>query len=191
MPESKGKRKIKCDGVNGYESPWGDLVLTIPASRSRDINSQSDKLDAATGARQSERDKLGNKPQADTFIPLTSWNDIFAALNEPHGTPVWKSTAGNRDKIRNLNEQHNGPIIFTEGKGNQPTVAKAALMTWWGGLSDHFDARIDEQKAEAESTEFAVGDSHNYGATGTVVPGISGSVKAKRTTGKKGKERKR
>ena len=47
---------LHCDSKG---SPWwGDLVLTIPSSRSSDINSESDKIDAPTGARLSE----GGKP---------------------------------------------------------------------------------------------------------------------------------
>ena len=140
------------------------------------------------GTQQSE----GEKPPAGPFIPLTSWSEILAALNEPHGNPVWKNTEQTRDKIRKLNEQHNGPIRLPQGSGTQPSVAKAALMEWWNGLSEHFDSRNDEGKAETESARLTVADSHNYGAAGKVVPGIGGSEKRTRANqGEKGVEGKR
>ena len=125
-----------------------------------------------------EGDKLSDAP----FVPLTSWADILAALNEPHDKPLWKNTEQTRDKILKLNEQHNGPIRRPQGKGTQPSVEKAALMTWWNGLKEHFDVRSDDAEAEAKSARLTVADSHNFGASGTVVPGIDGSVKRKRGT---------
>jgi len=59
-------------------------------------------------------------------------------------------------------------------------------------LRDTFDARNDEASKKAESVSQTVADVHNYGKSGTVVPGINGSEK--RTRGKKvenGKETKR
>lgn len=141
------------------------------------------------GARKDERTKTAGAP----FVPLTSWRDIVAALNglhEPHaGKATWKNDESTRDKIRKLNLQHNGPIKLPTGKGKQPSVDKAALLVWWAGLREHFDARTDEEKAAAESAEYTTADGHKFGASATVVPGIGGSVKRTRTgTGKKGKE---
>lgn len=139
----------------------------------------------ATGAREGE----GGKPPAPPFVPLTSWSEILAVLNEPHGKAHWKNNEQTRDKVRKLNNQHNGPIKFPPGKGKQPSVDKAALVAWWNGLRDHFDARNDEESAETESTRLTVTDSHNYGVTGTVLPGIGGSEKRTRAKrGEKGKE---
>jgi hypothetical protein len=141
----------------------------------------------SNGTKQSE----GGTPAA-PFVPLTSWNDIFGALNEPHGYAHWKNDAPTRDKIRKLNTEHNGPIVFPKGKGKQPSVDKGALLTWWKSLSEHYDARTEREKAEAESARLTVADSHNYGASGQVVPGIGGSVKRTRAkTTEKGKEKKR
>jgi hypothetical protein len=154
------------------------------------------------GARESEGSKPPNRtqqgvgddprPTTDPFIPLTSWNDILVALNEPHGKPVLKNNEQTRDKIRKLNNEHDGPIKFPPGKGKQPSVGKDSLMVWWTSLRDHFDARTDEANAEAESARLTVADSHEYGAFGKVVPGIGGSEKRPRKeTKEKGKEGKR
>jgi hypothetical protein len=148
-------------------------------------------LHADVAPTETQRGEGGDLP-AGPFVPLTSWNEILAALNEPHGKPVWKNDAQTRDKIRNLNELHNGPICPPQGKGRQPSVDKAALLMWWNGLKELFDARNDKEKAEAESTRLTVTDSHNYGASGKVVPGIGGSKKRRRAKGKeKGKEGKK
>jgi hypothetical protein len=131
-------------------------------------------------------------PPVGPFVPLTSWLEIFAALNEPIGKPHWKSTDTARNTIRTLNSKHNGPIIFPPGKGKQPSVNKSALMQWWKGLQEHFDARNEEAESEAESARSTVADTHNYGKSETVVPGINGSVKRARGKGnEKGKEGKR
>lgn len=122
---------------------------------------------------------------ADPFVPLTSWSDIFAALNEPHGNATWKNNETTREKIRKLNINYSGPIKLPVGKGTQPSVDKAKLLQWWNGLKEHFDARIEETAAKESSTRSTVA-SHKYGASGEVVPNIGGSVRRK-----KGKERKK
>jgi len=130
---------------------------------------------------ETETEKVeGGKPPAELFVPLTSWNDILSALNEPHGKAVWKNDDQTRNKIRKLNNEHGGPIIFPQRQGKQPSVDKGELVTWWNGLKAQFDARADEVQTRAESARLTVTGSHNYGTTGTVVPGIGGSVKGKR-----------
>ena len=114
------------------------------------------------------------------FVPLTSWAEIFAALNEPHDKACWKNDEATRDKIRKLNHDFDGPIKLPKGKGKQPLVSKAVLKAWWDGLSEAFDARTDEAKAEDDSKIETVGESHPYGRSGTVVPGIDGSIKRTR-----------
>lgn len=142
---------------------------------------------APVGAEKSEG---GTPPKR--FVPLTSWADIFAALNEPHGTgnAAWKNTQQKRDTVRKLNDIYSGPICFPQGKGKQPRVDKAALMIWWDKCREHFDARNEIAASKDKSSQLTVADSHNYGTSGTVVPGIGGSVKRTRGKHKKGKERK-
>jgi hypothetical protein len=119
-------------------------------------------------------------PPPRPFVPLTSWNEILAALNEGHDSRVWKNTDQIRSKVRKLNTENNGPIRFKPGKGNQPEVDKAALLEWWNGLRDHYDARNDEENSEAKSADQAVAETHLYGAGGTVIPGIAGAEKKRR-----------
>jgi len=127
--------------------------------------------------------------QNSQFIPLTGWHEILAALNEPHGkVVVWKQGQAIKEKIRKLNDAHDGPINFPKIKGAQPNVSKSALMTWWAGLEENFAARTEESEANAKSERLTVSESHQYGATGTVVPGISGSVKPTRANREKDKE---
>ena len=185
-------RPVYPDGAptfDSYQNHWIRLEEYIADIIAR--ATPTDDEPESTGAREGEGGKPENNQQADTFIPLTSWDDILAALNEPHGKAFWKKNVSTRDKIRKLNEQRNGPIVFPPGKGNQPHVDKTALMSWWNETQTQFDARNREAESAAEAARVETADSHKYGATGTVVPSIGGSVKAKRTTGKKGKEGKR
>ncbi|WP_149109975.1 hypothetical protein [Limnoglobus roseus] len=135
----------------------------------------------------------GEKAQPPTpFHPLTSWGEIFAALNAPHGRPVLKNDEPTRDKIRKLNTKHDGPIVFPRRKGKQPSVGEAALMAWWDAIREHFDARNAEKQAKAMDARLTVADTHNFGASETVVPGVSGSVKrTRKKKDDKGKEGKR
>jgi hypothetical protein len=114
------------------------------------------------------------------FVPLTSWGDIIAALNEPHGKGVWKNDDTTRNKIKKLNQEYAGPIVMPERQGGQPRVAKDALMNWWNSMSERFDNRTEETKQDAESAKVTTSNTHNYGATGTVVPGIGGHIKSSR-----------
>lgn len=148
---------------------------------------------SGSGAEPPKAERPEAEPKSPPFVPLTSWADIFGALNEPHkaaepnGKATLKSDARTRDLIRKLNEQHRGPIRFDSGKGKQPSVDKAALMAWWNGLSEHFDARKEEAEAEAEAARLTASETHTFGKSGTVSPKIGGSVKPQRK-GKKGKE---
>lgn len=150
-------------------------------------NGEEKEPEPASGGR-AGGDERG-KPSVGPFVPLTSWSEILAALNEPHGNAVWKNDPQTRDKIRKLNEQHNGPIRLPQGKGTQPSVDKAVLLVWWDGIRGHFDARNDEEEAKSASARLTVAETCNYGRSGTVVPGIEGSVKRTRK-GRKGKGRK-
>jgi hypothetical protein len=118
------------------------------------------------------------RPEA-PFFPLTSWDEIFASLNRLHGAVRWKNDEPNRNKIRKLNEQHRGPIRMPT-RGGQPQVDEGALTEWYNGLREHFDNRVEEAERDAESARLTAAETHGYGATGTVVPGIGGHVKKSR-----------
>ena len=133
----------------------------------------------------------GGTPPAGPFAPLSGWADIVAALNEHIGTRHFKNEDSTRDRIRKLNNEYDGPIVFLSGKGVQPQVDKTPLMKWWKKIQTHFDARNRKDESGAEAARLETADTHKYGATGIVVPGIGGSVKTKRATGKKEKEGKR
>ena len=99
---------------------------------------------------------------------LMSWREILDELKQ-------KNDEEKRNRIRRLNDMHDGPIIFP-GKGAQPTVDKAKLVAWWNGLERRF-RELEQQQADRQAT---VADQVNYGAAGIVVPGISGGVKKRR-----------
>jgi hypothetical protein len=88
------------------------------------------------------------------------------------GKPEWKNDDATREKIRTLDKKHGGPIVMPEKQGSQPRVAKDALLRWWNGLREHFTSRVEEAEAEAESARLTISETHEFGRTGTVVPGV-------------------
>jgi hypothetical protein len=124
----------------------------------------------------------GEEAAREPFVPLMSWSEIFAALNEPHRKTVWENNEQIRAKIRKLNQDFDGPIIMPKVQGGQPQVAKHALIAWWARLEEDFINRAGERAQEATSTRATVSGTHEYGRTGTVVPDIDGHVKKTRKT---------
>ena len=156
------------------------------------LSAESDELhDACAAALAALAAKPPGAEPPRPFVPLFGWGDIIGALNHQHadGKAHHKNDERMRDHIRRLNEEFAGPIQFRKGKGTQPSVDKSAFLTWWNGLREQHDARNEQRVAKAESERLTVAESHNYGASGTVLPGIRGSVKATRK-GKNGKGRK-
>jgi hypothetical protein len=107
-------------------------------------------------------------PPSSPIQYLLSWREILDALD-------LKNNSEKHRRVRQLNEQYDGPIILG-GKGSQPRVSKDKLLHWWNGLEERF--RESEQKqADTEATLQA---QHNFGRDGTVLPDISGHVKNRR-----------
>jgi hypothetical protein len=102
-------------------------------------------------------------------IYLTNWRDILVALGHKG------SNKEDRERVRNLNTQYGGPIIFP-GQGAQPKVDKAKLIEWWNGLEAQWEVGFNRERDVMPT----VSDQHSYGKAGTVVPGISGGVKKRR-----------
>lgn len=154
-------------------------------------DSSGDPANPPAVANVSPRVEVGILP-AEPFAPLIGWADIISALNVIIGSNHFKSEESTRDKIRKLNTDFKGPIVFSPGQGKHPSVDKTPLGKWWNEIKSHFDARKLESESDAESKAARSGDareetknSHAYGADATVVPGIAGSVKKNRVQKKK------
>jgi hypothetical protein len=115
------------------------------------------------------------------FHPLTGWSEIIAALNEPLGEDPLRDNAKTRAMIRKLNTRFNGPVVLPEGQGKHPEVDKYVLLEWWSPLWEHYDSRVEEAEQESESARGTVAAMHPFSRTGTVVPGIHGYVKPRKT----------
>jgi hypothetical protein len=115
----------------------------------------------------------GAKPPAGAgettpIVYCLSWADLLNAVE-------LKNNKTNRERVKNLNRQFEGPIILPE-QGEQPRVDQAKLLSWWNGLEEMWRGR--QQKAlDAKAT---AAEQHPYGRGGTVVPGINGSVRKRR-----------
>jgi hypothetical protein len=157
-----------------------DLLEAPPAANDPAATERSDGAKAAPADRTAREGEGGKAPEP-AFVPLTSWQDILAALNEGLDKRHWKNDERTRNQIRKLNEEYRGPIRLPAGRGKQPSVHKAALLKWWTELRERFDARNDEAKAEADSARLTVAESHNYGRAGTVIPAIGGSEKKRKS----------
>jgi hypothetical protein len=118
--------------------------------------------------------------QSEAFHPLNGWAEILAAMNEPNGTTVWKNDETTRDRIRKLNKETNGPIRLPLGRGKRPSVEKNELMNWLAKQKDRFIGSSEEREAADQSENLTIAESHAYGASGTVVPGINGSIRKRR-----------
>jgi hypothetical protein len=114
------------------------------------------------------------------FVPLTSWSEILAALNEPHGKVVHRNTDAEKAKIRKLNDEYDGPITFPKQRGKQPRVEKAKLMQWWNTLRERFEAREQAREQAAADAAGTTAETYRHGRSAEVVPEIDGHVKKTR-----------
>ena len=96
---------------------------------------------------------------------LASWGEILEAL---------ALKKKDRQKVARLNGTRNGPIQIGE-QGEQPLVDKAKLIEWWNHLAVTTETENRQRDARATAR-----DKYDYSREGTVVPGISGSVKRRR-----------
>jgi hypothetical protein len=112
---------------------------------------------------------LGQKPKE----YLWSWREILDALG-------LKNDQQFQRLVRNLNEEHEGPIILPNRRGAQARVNKAKLLDWWDRLEI-----LWETGGGGANTAATVANQHLYGRNGTVVPGIAGHVAARKKKGGK------
>lgn len=118
------------------------------------------------------------------FFPLNSWAEIIDALNKNHPDRPWKNDHRGQGKIRALNTRFNGPIRLPDGKGRQPEVDRAKLLSWWHTVAEQFSTSEAEDEQEEASEAATVATTHPHGKDGTVVPNLHGSVKKSKRNGK-------
>jgi hypothetical protein len=126
---------------------------------------------AIGGAAKGQGQAAGSETGAALHRPakyLVNWREILVALG-------MKNNSEDREKVRNLNEMYDGPILFPK-QGAQPKVEKTKLVEWWNGLEVQWATGLNR----ARDSRPTVAGQHNYGRTGTAVPGISGGVKKRR-----------
>jgi hypothetical protein len=104
---------------------------------------------------------------------LMNWREILDALG-------MNCNDESRQRVREMNERYSGPIVVGR-RGQQPKVEKTKLIEWWNNLEIQWET--GNSRTFAQDT---VRPQHNYSRGGTVVPGIAGSVKERRTKKKRG-----
>jgi hypothetical protein len=99
---------------------------------------------------------------------LLSWREILDVLG-------MKNNTEERDKVRNLSDHYDGPILVP-GRGSQPKVVKTKLLEWWNGLEIQWEVGHNRERDSKPTAS----DRYSYGKDGTVVPDIAGGVKRRR-----------
>jgi hypothetical protein len=131
----------------------------------------------------------GGEPEAESAsIPATTlpvseeipeylfgWPEILGCVKRP-------DSQSERERLRTLNSDHDGPIVFM-GQGVHPRCDKKDLAVWWRRLFDMF-RESQERQAELHSRKRdeaeTVKESHSYGRDGTAFSGIGGGEKRRR-----------
>lgn len=152
-------------GVNPFQSRVDAQSVGKPAG-----GEQPEATSEPTKATTSQSIPPGsNEPTATPKDYVIGWADILQALNRDNNA-TW------RGRVERLNESHNGPII-KGATGQQPTVVKTKLIAWWNGLEEI----LESQQSNRTNTAATVSEQYPHGRDATVVPGISGQVKKRRS----------
>jgi len=114
----------------------------------------------------SQKRKGGGKqdpPTEDEYVKeyLRGWDEITDFLRI-------ENTEANQKHIRQTCEKHEGPIIF-EGR-KKPKVEKNKLRVWWNSLEEIW-AELAQRDADIKAT---TSETHDYGHSAKVIPGIGG-----------------
>jgi hypothetical protein len=125
----------------------------------------------------------GNRAMVHFYL-LTSWAEIFDAINDTHPERPWANNDSTRAKIRGLNNDFTGPIRMPDGKGKQPEVEKTELLLWWADMASKYSATSEESERDADSKRATVAVNHPHGKGGVVMPDIGGSVRKSKRKGK-------
>jgi hypothetical protein len=96
-----------------------------------------------------------------------TWAAILAALRgaSPEARPT-------RHLVIRMNATYGGPIRLGR-KGAQPFVVRAKLLDWWNDL----ERLVEEREQRRRDARVELADRYAYGRSGTVAPGIDGSVR--------------
>jgi hypothetical protein len=117
------------------------------------------------------RPSMGHADESPAPLPpiiLATWREILIALG-------MKNNREDKDKVSRLSRTYNGPIVFP-GQGKQPLVDKAQLIEWWNRLTIELQDRVNQARGATSDAR----SQHDYGRTGTAVPGIGGGMKHRR-----------
>lgn len=105
-------------------------------------------------------------PRPKTY--LLNWREILETLS-------LKNDEETREKVRRLNEMHNGPIVVG-GRGQQPKAEKGKLLDWWNDLERRFE-KVEQRNRDKQATTES---QYKHGRGEIVVPDLRGHVKKRR-----------
>jgi hypothetical protein len=171
-----GKEDDEDECEHKYQRVWdqlpGEKWEDGHTTRLKTVNAVWEAVAEMFGQSSTELRPKGPSPSDKPSGPkkyLTRWQEILSVLGLDNNDT-------DKAKVRTLNEHYDGPIKMPK-KGGQPRVDQAKLLAWWDGLED----RWSELGQKADNVKATTQASHNYGRGGTVVPGISGEEKKRRS----------
>ena len=108
------------------------------------------------------------KTESEPVEYLLNWRDILVALGLSDNTE-------DRGKVRRLNEQYCGPILFPKA-GGQPKAERGGLLSWWNRLAVKWEIQSHEIAGRRLSAE----TQYPHGREGVIAPEIAGSVRGRK-----------
>ncbi len=112
---------------------------------------------------------------ADAVEVLFGWSEILEVVKRPEERKE-------RDRIKRLNDDSDGPIRFPQGQGTQPEVGKAELILWWNERKNAYQNSVEENARKDAELAVYMQAEHDFGRDGTVFPEISGSKRKRKVT---------
>ena len=149
-----------------------------PAAAARAATSSDLTPEVAGGTNTEPADDGEDRPKetpVEANEVLFGWSEILTAVKRPEERKE-------RERIKRLNDDSDGPIHFPQGQGTQPEAAKADLIHWWNKRENAYRDSVDESARKDAELAANMQAEHNYGRAGTVLPEISGSKRSRKVT---------
>jgi hypothetical protein len=144
------------------------LPFPAPAPGLADVIAAIERLREAVLARP---EALPPPPPAPRHI-LFGWAEILPAVGRDDDGPT-------RRLVARMNRLLDGPIV-RGGQGARPWAYRDELVPWWHSLRERHEAREQERLQKQLDTATTLQDRYPYARTGTVAPGIAGSIRKSR-----------
>jgi hypothetical protein len=155
--------------VQALPAPTPQAAVATPPKASAEEAQEERPKSSERVRKDGQNARGGPRSQEEPIMYLIGWREILAALKLDPDEKRQRS-------IKQYNEDHGGPIIFS-GQGSQPKVVREKLIEWWNRL----EIIWEDQKQQKEGAHADAEAGYKYGRSGTAAPGVAGSVKPRRS----------